>query len=59
MFSISHCGLSRQEAGEEENRMKVLIIDDDPAIVENLELTFKVSWPDSVIVIGRPRAGWN
>jgi two-component system KDP operon response regulator KdpE len=30
--------------------MKILIIDDDPAIVENLELTFKVSWPDSVIV---------
>ncbi len=27
--------------------MKILIIDDDPIIIENLELTFKVSWPDS------------
>jgi two-component system response regulator VicR len=30
--------------------MKILIIDDDPAIIENLELTFKVSWPDSEVV---------
>lgn len=29
--------------------MKILIIDDDPGIVENLELTFKVSWPESEI----------
>ena len=30
--------------------MKILIIDDDPAIVENLELTFKVSWPNSEVI---------
>lgn len=29
--------------------MKILIIDDDPGIVENLELTFKVSWQESEI----------
>ncbi|MFC1847119.1 response regulator transcription factor [Chloroflexota bacterium] len=37
--------------------MKVLIIDDDPVIVENLELTFKVSWPNSEVIstnFGKP-----
>lgn len=38
--------------------MKILIIDDDPAIVENLELTFRVSWPESVIIsAGRGEEG--
>jgi len=30
--------------------MKILIIDDDSTILENLELTFKVCWPESEVV---------
>jgi DNA-binding response OmpR family regulator len=38
-------GISKQE-----KLMKILIVDDDPDIVENLILTFKVSWPDSEVL---------
>ncbi len=41
VFFISHCRSILPGGREEESRMKVLIIDDDPAIVENLELTFR------------------
>jgi DNA-binding response OmpR family regulator len=30
--------------------MKVLVIDDDPDVVEVVSLTFEMRWPDSTIV---------
>lgn len=33
--------------------MKILIVDDDAAIQDNLELIFKLTWPDSVIVLSK------